>query len=66
MLKRFVPTKPKNFRDFCILGFFKLRSRGYIPAGNYMFKVNYKSTRTKHEICSEVTIKTPERRPIPP
>ena len=30
------------------------------PAGNYMFKVNKKNTRTKCEICSELTIKTPE------
>ena len=32
----------------------------YIPAGNYMFKVNSKSTRTRFEIFSKLTIKTPE------
>ena len=32
------------------------------PAGNYMFKVNNRSTRTRCEICSKLTIKTPERR----
>ena len=32
------------------------------PAGNYMFKVNNRNTRTKCEICSKLTIKTPERR----
>ena len=32
------------------------------PAGNYMFKVNNGSTRTRCEICSKLTIKTPERR----
>ena len=32
------------------------------PAGNYLFKVNNKSTRTRCEICSKLTIKTPERR----
>ena len=32
------------------------------PAGNYMFKVNNKSTTTRCEICSKLTIKTPERR----
>ena len=32
------------------------------PAGNCMFKVNNKNTRTRYEICSELTIKTPERR----
>ena len=30
------------------------------PAGNYMFKVN---NRTRCEICSKLTIKTPEERP---
>ena len=33
-----------------------------IPAGNYMFKVNNRNTRTRFEICSKLTIKTPERR----
>ena len=33
-----------------------------IPAGNYTFKVNNRNTRTKCEICSKLTIKTPERR----
>ena len=32
------------------------------PAGNYMFKVNKRNTRTRCEICSKLTIKTPERR----
>ena len=32
------------------------------PAGNYMFKVNNRNTRTRCEICSELTIKIPERR----
>ena len=31
------------------------------PAGNYMFKVNNKNTRTRFEICSKLIIKTPER-----
>ena len=33
-----------------------------IPAGNCMLKVNNKNTRTKCEICSNLTIKTPKRR----
>ena len=33
-----------------------------VPDGNYMFKVNNRSIRTRCEICSELTIKTPERR----
>ena len=32
------------------------------PAGNYMFKVNNRNTRTRCEICSKLTIKTPKRR----
>ena len=32
------------------------------PVGNYMFKINNKNTRTRHEICSKLTIKTTERR----
>ena len=32
------------------------------PAGNYMFKVNNRNTRTRCETCSKLTIKTPERR----
>ena len=32
------------------------------PAGNYMFKVNNRNTRTRCEICSKLTIKIPERR----
>ena len=32
------------------------------PVGIYMFKVININTRTKCEICSEQTIKTPERR----
>ena len=33
-----------------------------VPAGNYMFKVNNRSTRTGREIFSELTIKAPDRR----
>ena len=36
-------------------------SKSY-PAGNCMFKVNNRNTRTRCEICSKLTIKTPERR----
>ena len=37
-------------------------SQGDYPAGNYMFKVNNRNSRTRCELCSKVTIKTPERR----
>ena len=32
------------------------------PAGNYVFKVNNRNTRTRCEICSKLTIKTPKQR----
>ena len=34
------------------------------PADNYMFKVNNTNTRITCEICSKLTIKTPERRQL--
>ena len=37
-------------------------SRYYYPDGNYMFKVNNRNTRTRCDICSKLTIKTPEWR----
>ena len=37
-------------------------SFNYIPAGIYLFKVNNRNTRTRCEICSKLTINTPERR----
>ena len=32
------------------------------PAGNYMFKVNNRNTRTRYEICLKLIVKTPEWR----
>ena len=32
------------------------------PTSNYIFKANNRSTRTRCEICSKLTIKTPKRR----
>ena len=52
-------------------GFFQVKQKVVIatlepsidyPAGNCMFKVNNRNTRTRCEICSKLTIKTPERR----
>ena len=36
--------------------------QGSIPAGIYLLKVNNRNTRTRCEICSKLTINTPERR----
>ena len=33
-----------------------------VPACNYLFKVNNRNTRTRCELCSQLTIKTPELR----
>ena len=40
----------------------QLRDISQEPAGNYMFKVNNRNTRTRSEVCSKLTIKIPERR----
>ena len=34
----------------------------YLPGNIYLFKFNNRNTRKKCEICSMLTIKTPERR----
>ena len=33
-----------------------------VPVGIYMFKVNNRKIRTRYELCSKLTLKTPERR----
>ena len=43
--------------------FSTLHMKGLVyQAGIYLLKVNNRNTRTKCEICSKLTIKTPERR----
>ena len=39
-----------------------ITAQGLSPVGIYLFKVNYRNIRTMCEICSKLTIKTPERR----
>ena len=34
----------------------------WFPVGIYLLKVNNRNTRTRSEICSKLTIKTPKRR----
>ena len=41
---------------------FEILGESMIPAGIYLFKVNSRDTRTRCKICSELTIKTLERR----
>ena len=45
-------SKPENFQ------------RSLFPIGIYVFKVNKRNFRTRCEICSKLTIKTPEQRKI--
>ena len=35
-------------------------SQDLLPAGIYLLKANNRNTRTRCEICTELTIKTPE------
>ena len=50
-----------------LLPYFSQRTREYclcklkFSASNYMVQVNIRNTRTKREIFSKLTIKTPER-----
>ena len=39
-----------------------LTERSNSPVGNYMCKVNNRNTRTRCEVCSKLTIKTPAQR----
>ena len=48
----------ENYR--AILSKWTITTKAF-PAGNYMFKVNNRNTRTRCEICSKLRIKTPER-----
>ena len=41
-------------------GNIKIKLTSSFPACNYIFKVNYRNTRTRCLICSKLTIKTPE------
>ena len=52
VLKMFI-RRPGGLQ--CVLSTFKLQ------VGNYMFKFNNRNARTRCEICSKLTIKTPER-----
>ena len=50
--------------DLCWISLLSVRLQIY-PAGIYLFKINNENTRTMCEICSKLTIKTPERRQWP-
>ena len=44
--------------------YYRVKRKGFVllPAGNYIFKVDNRNTRTRCKICSKLTLKTPERR----
>ena len=63
----------KPFKQYCLVSFSyflfhltlstkHLTLTNAFPASIYLFKVNNRNTRTRCEICSKLTIKTPERR----
>ena len=47
------PVKQDSF------SFLTLKQATHLPAGNYMFKVNNRNTRTRCDICLKLTIKHP-------
>ena len=55
---------PSSYIDVLMSTYFSAKCFRKIstPAGNYMFKVNYRNTRARCEICSKLTIEMPERR----
>ena len=58
-----LPSKQKEIQKFLEEMESKIPVRwACLPSCNYMFKDNNRSTRTRCEICSKLTIKTPERR----
>ena len=54
-----IPPKSNSHVSYDVLF---LSSMLASPAGNYIFKVNNRNTRTRCEICSKLTIKASERR----
>ena len=61
--KSFWPTRSHERKLFWIVWLISwwLDVWMHFPAGNYMFKVNNRNSKTGCEICSRLTIKTPER-----
>ena len=52
----------RNFWNACLMKYLCRRCFWSNPAGNNLFKVNSRNTRTRCEICSKLKIKTPEWR----
>ena len=62
-IKTFSKTKQKSVLIIKknILKLDNKNNRTEYPANIYLFKVNNRNTRKRCEICSKLTIKTPER-----
>ena len=54
--------KPNTSFSFLYKNKLSLDAAIVFPAGIYLLIVNNRNTRTRCEICSKLTIKTPERR----
>ena len=57
-------SSKQSLRIFLSFDLLNLQSQKYIPPfflNTYMLKVNNRATREKWEVCSELTIKTPEQ-----
>ena len=62
-----VKVSPNSYITFTLTNFVKSAiihglHHLSVPASVYLLKVNNRNTRTRCEICSKLTIKTPERR----
>ena len=62
MKMKFTISLTSNFAEKLSYLFMKqiFLEKWFIPAGNYMFKVNNRNTRTSFEVCSKLAIKKPE------
>ena len=58
----YLESKTKFWWNSISIQYHKLVSWFLCPAVIYVLKANYKNTRARCEICSKLTIKTPEQR----
>ena len=54
--------KRRVMKAFPLSVYFPELPISYYPAGNYLFKINNRNTRTRCGICSKLIIKIPEQR----
>ena len=61
----YFPNSLKTIKAFLFYSSIRFVFETVFPAGIYLLKVNNRNTRTRCEICSKLTINTPERRHWP-